>query len=318
MMKLTILEPLGISNDQLEKHINQFEKTGYEVDSYDTQPKSDEEKIERCKDAEIVILVNTSFSRAVIEQCKNLKMLSIAFTGFDHVDTKYAKEKSIAVTNAAGYATDSVAELTFGLIFSLYRQIIEGNEATRKEGTRAGLLGTELKGKTLGIVGTGAIGSRVAELGNVFGCKLIGYNRSEKNACKELGLKYTSLNSLLGESDIVSIHLPLNDETKDLISEKELAMIKKNAILIHTARGGVVNEEALADVLNQGKIAGAGIDVFGIEPPLPKDHVLIQAKNTVLTPHVAFATTEALVKRADIAFGNIEAWLADKPKNLVN
>jgi len=316
-MKIVILEPLAISKKVLTKHVNVLQDLGHEVIIYEDRPETEDEIVNRAKDAEVVMLTNLPFPGMIIDQLDNLKMISVAFTGFDHVDIEKCKEKGIAVSNSAGYSTDAVAELTFGLIISLYRYLSEGDKATRDGKDKTGLIGNEIRDKVLGVVGTGAIGTRVAQIGNAFGCELLGYNRSEKQECKKLGMKYVSLDELLEKSDIVSVHLPLNDESTNLLSEKEFAKMKSSAILINTARGGVVNEEDLAQALNDDVIAGAGIDVYEQEPPLPEDYVLLKAKNTVLTPHVGFATTESLVKRSDIAFANIVKWLDGKPQNRV-
>jgi phosphoglycerate dehydrogenase-like enzyme len=316
-MKIVLLEPLGISSDKLKEFQKNLKDQGHELVPYDTQPTDTAECIVRVVEADILILVNYPLSLDVINSCPQLKMISIAFTGYDHVDTKTCKEKGITVCNSAGYSTDSVAELTFGLIISVLRKIVMCDEVTRKGGTRQGLIGKELKGKTLGIVGTGTIGLRVGEIGEVFGCKLLGYSRTKRPEAKDLGLEYVDLNALLNQSDIVSIHTPLNHETENLIGEKEFRIMKPSSILIQTSRGRTVNEEALIHALNKGEIAGAGIDVFVTEPPLDPNSDLLKAKNIVVTPHVAFATYEALDKRADIAFTNIYRWLAGKEQNNV-
>lgn len=316
-MKIVILQPLGISKEVLDQYKKRLENDGHTLVSYDTVPANGDEVLERTKDADILVPVNYPVPASVIDQCPDLKMISIAFTGFDHVDTEACRKKNVVVCNAAGYATDSVAELTFGLIIDVLRNVVPCNDVVRKQGTRQGLVGNELRGKTLGIVGTGAIGLRVAEIGKAFGCTLLGFNRTEKSEAKELGLAYVDLETLVKDSDIISVHTPFNKETENLIDATEFALMKKTAIVIQTSRGGTINEQALADALNSGKIAGAGIDVFVQEPPVDADNPLLHAKNTVLTPHVAFATKEALEKRAAIAFGNITSWLDGKTVNRV-
>lgn len=316
-MKIVILQPLAIDKSQLDIFVKSLSNNGHEVSSYDTLPKDKNEAIQRAKNAEILMLVNYPFDKESIESCPNLKMISVAFTGYDHVDTEVCKKKGIIVCNAAGYATNSVAELTFGLIISLLRNIPKCNEIVRTGGTRQGLIGNDLNGKTLGIIGTGTIGLRVAEIGKVFGCKLLGYSHSEKKEAAQLGLKYVDLKTLLSESDIITIHSPLNSETKDLLSWDEFKLMKSTALVIQTSRGGTINEEAFTDALNTKKIAGGGIDVFVQEPPVSLDNQLLKTTDSVMSPHVAFATKEALVRRAEIAFNNVSGWINGKVQNKV-
>lgn len=316
-MKITILEPLAVSEIILNKYINTLESQGNEVVFYNERPTDDKDIVTRARDAEVIVVANLPLSNNVISQLLKLKMISVAFTGFDHIGIDQCKKQGIVVSNSAGYSTESVAELTFGLIISLYRYIVQADQVIRDLKDKTGMLGTELNGKTLGIIGTGTIGTRVAEIGKVFGCKLLGYNRTERESCKDLGMQYLSLDELLANSDIVSIHLPLNSDTQNIINKDNLGMMKSSSILINTSRGGVVNEEDLKNALNEGKVAGAGIDVFEQEPPLSSDNILLAAKNTVFTPHVGYATKESLEKRADIAFANITKWLEGRPQHRV-
>lgn len=316
-MKIVVLQPLAIDKSQLNVFVKFLSEKGHKITSYDSLPKDKVEAIERAKNAEVLMLVNYSFDKESIESCPDLKMISVAFTGYDHVDTEVCKKKGIVVCNAAGYATNSVAELTFGLIISLLRNIPKCNEVVRTGGTRQGLIGNDLNKKTLGIIGTGTIGLRVAEIGKVFGCKLLGFSHSKRKEANQLGLKYVDLKTLLTESDIITIHSPLNSETKDLISWEEFKLMKPTALVIQTSRGGTINEEAFTDALNTKKIAGGGIDVFVQEPPVSLNNSLLKTNNTVMTPHVAFATKEALVRRAEIAFNNISGWIEGKLQNKV-
>ena len=225
------------------------------------------------------------------------------------------RDRGIMVCNCAGYSNAAVSDLVFGLLISLYRNIISCNEVVRKEGTKDGLVGFELEGKKFGVVGTGAIGTRVANIAQAFGCEVYAYSRTVKDLT---GVQYVDLEELLSTCDIISLHVPLNASTKGLISEKEIALMKPNAVLINTARGPVVDSKALADALNEGKIAGAAVDVFENEPPVAKDYPLLHAKNLIATPHVAFATKEALVKRAIIDFDNVKYWMEGNPENVMN
>jgi len=316
-MNIVVLQPLTIADSELNSFVSQLQKLHHDVQTYDQPPKSPEETRERVKNADIIMTVNYPLDKTTLSQIPILKMISIAFTGYDHVDIDYCTQKGITVTNAAGYATDAVAELTFGLILNLLRSIPQGDVATRSGGTRSGLIGRELRGKTFGIVGTGTIGLRVAHIGKAFGCELLGFSRSKRKEVGSLDLKYVDLPTLLQKSDIISVHTPLTPQTKDLISWKEFQMMKPSAILIQTSRGGTVNEDALVDALTTGKIAGAGIDVFVQEPPIDLNNPMLTTKKSILTPHVAFATKESLERRASIAFQNIQDFLSGTPHNVI-
>lgn len=313
-MKLSILEPLGVEK---EKFLNMAEKVlgdRVEITYYDNRVEDSETLIERSKDAEIVVLSNFQYRKDVIEKCPNLKMICVAFTGVDHVDIDYCKDRGITVCNCAGYSTVAVADLVFGLLINLYRNIVECNIVTRKGGTKNGLVGFELEGKKFGVIGTGAIGMRVANIAKAFGCEVYAYSRTVKEG-KEI--KYVDLNTLLSTCDVISLHVPLTENTKGLINEENIKLMKKNAVLINTARGPVVDSKALSDALKNNIIAGAGIDVFEIEPPIPVDHVLFDAPNLIVTPHVAFATKESMVKRAEIVFDNIDKYINGSSQNVI-
>lgn len=313
-MKLVILEPLGIADEQLVSMAKEACGDKMEVVYYNTRREDTETLIERSKDADAVVLSNFQYRREVMEHCPNLKYICVAFTGYDHVDMEYCREKGIQVSNCAGYSTVAVADLVFGFIIDLYRKIVECNDAVRNGGTKAGLIGPELEGKKLGIIGAGAIGLRVARIAQAFGCEVYAYSRTKKDVA---GVEFVDLDTLLSECDIVSVHVPQTAETVGLIGENELAKMKPSAILINTARGPIVDSKALADALNSGKIAGAAVDVFEKEPPIPEDHPLLHAKNCIATPHVGFASNEAMYKRAVIVCDNIRAYLAGEPINLV-
>lgn len=238
----------------------------------------------------------------------------MAFTGVDHIAMDACKANGVLVSNCAGYSTAAVADLVFGMIIALYRNMIPCNDVVRKEGTKDGLVGFELEGKKFGVIGTGAIGLRTAAIANAFGCQVLAYSRTKKDIP---GITYVDMDTLLSSCDIVSLHTPLNSDTRGLIGKEELAKMKPSAILINTSRGPVVDSAALADALNNGRLAGAGIDVFEAEPPIAKDHPLLTAKNVIATPHVAFATKEALEKRAVIVFDNVDKWLKGTPQNVM-
>ena len=201
------------------------------------------------------------------------------------------------------------------MLFLRYLQ--QADQAVRNGGTSAGLCGREIRSKKVGIIGCGQIGFMTAKLFQAFGAEVYAYARHEREEVKAAGIAYKPLDDLLRECDIISLHTPNNKETRGMISAEKIALMKPNAVLINTARGPVLDSQALADALNNDKIAGACIDVFETEPPIAKTHPLVNAKHTILTPHVAFASKEAMVKRAIIVFDNVVKYLNGTPQNIM-
>ena len=312
-MKIVLLEPLGIPDQVLVDKVTAVCGDN-EIVYYNTRKEDIETLIERSKDADAVVLSNFKYPKEVMEKCPNLKYICVAFTGFDHVDMEYARERGITVSNCAGYSTSAVADLVFGFVIDLYRNIIKCNEVVRESGTKPGLIGPELEGKKFGIIGAGAIGSRVARIAQAFDCEVYAYSRTKKDIP---GVTFVSLEELMSTCDIISLHVPQNSETIGMINAEKIALMKKDAIFINTARGPIVDSQALADALNEGRIAGAAVDVFEKEPPIDPAHPLLNAKNCIATPHVAFASVQAMYKRADIVCANLKAYLAGDPINLV-
>lgn len=313
-MKLAILEPLGVAKENLLAMVEKAVNGRMEVVYYDTRAEDTPTLIERSRDADVVVLSNFQYRREVMEHCPSLKMVCVAFTGVDHVDVAYCKEHGITVCNCAGYSTVAVADLVFGMVIALARNILPCDQAVRQGGTKAGLVGFELEGKKFGVVGTGAIGLRTARIAQAFGCEVYAYSRTKKDLP---GITYVDLDTLLSICDIVSLHVPQTTETVGLINAEKLALMKPTAMLINTARGPIVDSAALAEALKSGKIAGAGVDVFEKEPPVPSDHPLFGAPHLVATPHVAFASQQAMEKRAVIVCDNLAAWLDGKPRNVI-
>lgn len=307
-MNIVLTEPLGISDAKLKELSESLTSLGHKFTSYDSFTLDTEELIQRCKDADIIMLANHPLPAVVIEAATHLKFISVAFVGIDHVNVEACRAKGVKISNTGGYCNDAVAELSVGLALDCLRNITAGNNAVQSGKGKAGLQGHELAGRTVGIVGTGAIGCRTAEVFKVFGCRLIGYSRSQRQRALDLGLEYMPLDSVMQNADIVSIHTPLTPETKGLIGKKEIGLMKQGAILVNTSRGPVVDTQALADALNAGRIS-AGIDVYESDPPLPADHPLMGAKNLVCTPHVGFDTRESIDRRAVMAFENVISWL---------
>jgi len=304
-MKITAVEPIGISEAKAQEIAAQLAKHNLEFQCYRDRKEDDATLVERMKDAEIVIVSNIKISAEVLSQCPKLKLLDVAFTGLDHIDLTYCEAHDIKVVNASGYATEGVAELAIGLMIDVYRRITALDASTREGGTRNNFLGRELRGKRVGIVGTGAIGMRTALLLQHFGCEVVAWSRSQKEEAIQHHITYLPLEELMRTSDIISLHVPLTAETHHLISRELLALCKPTAVLINTARGNVVDMDALAEALQTGRMAGAGIDVFEKEPPLAADHPLLQAPNCVVVPHVGYATREAFDDRIDIVINNI-------------
>ena len=272
MKQIVVMEPLGVSETLLQSLAEPFKAEGYELVVYGTKETNQIKLLDRVRQASIIILANQPLSGEIIRQCPKLEFISVAFTGVDHIDLEACHEKGIIVSNAAGYSTQAVTELVFGLAISVLRNVLPCDGRTRTGGTKDGLPGFELYGKTFGIVGTGAIGSAVARIAKAFGCKVIAYNRSEKPELVAEGITFTDLDTVVQEADILSLHVPLTEETRHVIDAKRIDMMKDTAVLINTARGPVVDNEALAKALHAGKLRGAGIDVFEVEPPIPTDH----------------------------------------------
>lgn len=316
-MKIVALEPLGISKEKALSVQRLFGSSNHEFVIYSDKIVNEDVMVERSKDADVLIVSNIPIRESFIRQCPKLRMISVAFTGVDHINLEACQKRGIKVCNAAGYATHAVAEITISLMLSVMRKIPVSDYATRSMNTSKGFLGTELYGKTVGIVGTGKIGLRVAELCKAFGCNILGYNRSQKEEAKQLGLEYVPIEQLLLESDIISIHLPLTNETKDFIGKEQIKYMKPSAILINTARAGIVDTTALSVALKINRIAGAGIDVYEMEPPIPKQHPFRELPNTVLLPHIGYSTHEAISNRIDIVVENIIKWFEGKPQNVI-
>lgn len=315
-MTITLLEPLGIPADVLADYAARLEAKGHTFTSYDTKTADPAELTARTGDSDIAIIANTPYPASVVEAAPQLKLLDVAFTGIDHVGLAACKAKGVTVCNAAGYSTQCVAELAIGLAVGCLRSLPACDAAARSGGVGGPLRGREIAGRTVGIVGTGAIGTKTAQLFLAFGARVIAYSRTEREDVKAMGVGYVPLEQLMRESDIVSLHVPNNAETRGMISRELIARMKPTAIMLNVARGAVMDNAALAEALTAGRIAGAGLDVFDVEPPLPADDPLLHAPHTVLTPHVAFATDESMLRRAEIVFRNVEAYLDGQPENV--
>lgn len=308
-MNIVCVESLGIGRERFESLKAHYAAMGHTFTYYLDRKEDEATLADRMRDADVAVISNIKLPASVLSQCTKLRYLSVAFTGLDHIDLAYCNEHDITVQNAAGYSTTAVSELAVGMMLDLLRNIVTLNEKIRQGGSRGTFLGRELRGKTVGIVGTGAIGTATARLLLAFGAKVIAWSRTERPEVKALGVEYMPLEALLQQSDIVSLHVPLNDETRGLIGDKELALMKPTALLVNTARGPVCDIAAVGKALVESRIAGAAFDVFEQEPPLPIDHLLLSSNRCLTTPHVAFATEESFAARADIVFGHVDDWL---------
>lgn len=282
---------------------------------------SPEDTAERIKDADIVILNKTVLGEAELNAAKNLKLIALFATGYNNIDTAYARKLGITVCNAGSYSTSAVAQQVFAYILnntskvSRYdRNVKDGEWIRSKLFTFFSIPTTELAGKTLGIFGFGAIGKRVAELGKAFEMRVIACTRTPK-VCN--GVEFVDFDTLLGESDYLTVHCPLTDATRELFDADAFSKMKPGAYFINTARGGVISETALVDALRSSHLSGAAIDVLTVEPMRP-DCPLLSAPNITVTPHIAWASIETRRRLLSIVCSNISAFLQNKPINVVN
>lgn len=317
-MKLAILDAQTIGSDV---DLSIFREFGY-LEVYPTTSK--DETIHRVKDKNIIITNKVVIDRSVIDAAPNLKLVCVAATGYNNVDIEYAKYKGIAVSNVAGYSTDSVVQHTFGMLFYLvenlrhYDDYVKSGEYSKSPiFTYIGKPFWEIKGKTWGIIGLGTIGKSVGKIAKAFGCNVIYYSTSGLNIDPEFERK--ELEELLFTSDIISIHAPLNEKTKNLITYQNLKLMKRTAILLNLGRGGIVKEEDLAKALEEGLIYGAGLDVLEREPIEP-DNPLLKIKNRdrlLITPHIAWTSIEARNRLVREIYLNIKAFLQGRQRNRV-
>lgn len=297
-MNIVLINNLYIDESLLVNLKNKLFSYGHSFNYYLENATSELESIKRIKDAEILIIDNHKITNDVLSHATKLKYIIVAFTGFDHIDVNYCKDHNIKVSNCSGYATEAVAELTVGLIISYFRNIINFDSNTRKSLDKMDILGNEIQNKTVGLIGYGKIGKQVSKLLENFDVNLLIYSHHKihesSQKIKQVGLEY-----LLTNSDIISIHVPLNESTKGLIGSKELTMMKENCVLINTARGPIIDTSSLVKCLKNHSIKGACLDVYDVEPPI-KDKELLSLDSVILLPHVGYFTKEAMKKRFDI------------------
>lgn len=314
-MKIVFLDASTIGADI---DLSIFERYG-ELTVYGTT--SQEQFVERAADSDVVIINKLKVGRNNLPECKSVKLVCVTATGFDNIDTEYCKEHGIAVCNVVGYSTQNVAQLTLAMVLSLICHLKEYDRSVSDGSyTRGGVANIltpvyhEIYGKTWGIVGYGNIGKQVGVVAKALGCKVIVYKRTpvEDETCVDI-------DTLCRESDIISVHTPLNDGTRGLISRERIAMMKDDAILVNVARGAVCDEEAIADAILEGKLGGVGIDVYSKEP-FGADHPCARIAgrdNVVLTPHMAWGSHEARVRCCEEIALNIESYLKGEKRNRI-
>ena len=313
-MKIVVSDPVFLP----EEYRKRLEALG-NLTIFENVPSSIDEYISRVEGADIVIVGRYGFSEKVFLAAKNLKMISVWQTGYDHINIKAATEKGVIVSNVPDYAYDSVAEMVFALILNLMRKVHLADMGLRNGNFDwRNYIGNQLMGKTIGVVGIGSIGTRVVQIAHGFNMNVIAYSdHPSNNEARKLGVKFVDLDTLLKEPDVISLHVPLTSETEHMIGTKEFARMKKSAILINTSRGKIVDEDALIIALRDKQIGGAGLDVFEREP-LPLNSPLLEFENVALTPHVAFLSHESLDECTRVCVQNVEKFIERKPQNVAN
>jgi len=311
-MKIVVVDHVYLEKE----HIERLKSLG-DLKVFDDLPKTVGELGDRIDGATVVVVGWSHLTKEIIDSARDLKMISIWATTCHYADLEAARERGIVVTHVPGYASEAVAEHAFALLLATIRRLVAADKHVR-EGSFdwRPFGGRELAGKTLGVVGTGAIGFRVAELGKAFGMRLLGYDKypNPKRAA-EVGLDYADLHALLKESDVVSLNVTLTPETERMIGTKEIELMKDGVVFVNTSQGKVVDEKALAGALKSGKISAAGLDVFAEEPP-DKSNPLFSLPNVVLSPHVGFHTVEAAKRCTDICIDNVARFLEGQVQNV--
>ncbi len=314
-MKIVVTDASTVSRGDVS--LDFFKKYG-QVTFYElTEP---EDIVERIKDADMVVCNKTPITAAVMEQAPNLKYIGLFATGFNNIDLEYAKKAGITVCNVPSYSTEAVAQHTFALILELLNRVSDYNSTVKNgDWVKSRTFSYfpiplyELSGKTIGLVGFGSIGSRVADIALAFGMKVLVYKRTP---VKDDRVTHVSMDELLAYSDIVSLHCPLNKDSENMMNKASFDKMKQGAVLINTARGGLVDEFALKDALVSKKLMGAGLDVLRKEP-MDKDCPLLGIENSVITPHIAWAGLETRERLLSVVEANIKAFTEGKPINTV-
>ena len=307
------LNPGDLTWDELEKLVDSFQV-------YDHT--ASDQILERSANADILITNKTPLRAPILKHLPCLKYIGVLATGYDVIDLCAAHERGIVVTNIPAYSTDSVAQLVFAHLLNIVSQVSyhskevsDGRWSQNRDFCFWDKPLTELSGLTFGIMGLGSIGQKVARIAQAFGMNVIAFTSKSLDLLPE-GIRKVNLENLFRESDVLSLHAPLKEETRQIVNRAHLRLMKSSAILINTARGGLIDEQALADALNEERIFATALDVLSTEPPLP-DNPLLNAKNTYITPHIAWATKQARSRLMRIAVENVAAFLNGKPRNVL-
>ena len=319
MLKIVILDAITTNPGDLSwEWLSQYGET----EIFDRTPY--EKIVERTKDADIVITNKTPLTKEIIEKMEKVRFIALLSTGYNIVDCEYAKERGIPVSNIPSYSTMAVAQLVFAFISELCNGVALHSQDVKNGGWsncpdfcywKQPLV--ELYGKTIGIVGFGKIGQAVADIAEAYKMNILAVSGHETDQAERKNFRWVSLDELARQSDIISFHCPLTPKTEKMLNREFIEKCKKTAILINTSRGAVVDEEALADALNSGRIAGAAVDVLSTEPP-KADNPLLTAKNCYITPHIAWVGYETRLRLMGILQENIKAFIDGKPQNVVN
>lgn len=310
-MKIVVVDHVYLE----EEHRRKLRSLG-DLEVFDNPPETSDELKERIRTADIVIVGWTNLTREIIDSARKLGMISIWATTCHYADLEAAKERGILVTHVPGYATESVAEHVFALLLAVIRRLQLADRHVRNgDFDWRPFGGVELYGKTLGVIGMGAIGCRVAEIAKAFNMRVLAFDKyPNAEKAKKLGFNYVDLHELLKESDFVTLHVTLTSETEKLIGKKEIDAMKKGAVIVNTSQGRVIDEDALIGALRTGKIAFAGLDVFAEEPPA-MNNPLFKLENVILSPHIGFHTVEAKKRCTDICIDNVVKFLEGHPQN---
>lgn len=313
-MKVVILDAKTLTNDDIDFSV--FDEFG-EVTIYDYTKYN--QIAERIKDAEIILCNKSIMNRMTLKDARNVKYIGLFATGYNNVDIEYTNERNITVCNAGSYSTNAVAQHVFALILEHYNKVGEYNKFVKDGGWIHSEKFSpfkpmkEMDGRTLGIVGYGSIGKKVAKIAQAFDMKVLAYNRSPK---KDEGVRFVEMDELLEKSDIVSIHCPLNRDSEKMCNKDFFSKMKDGALFINTSRGGVVDEQALIDDVKSKKISGAGLDVVAVEP-MEKHEEILDIDNIIITPHSAWAPVETRTRLVEIVKNNIKKWVAGAPVNVI-
>lgn len=323
-MKIVVLDgytlnPGDLSWDRLKElgKVDIYDRTSYAIWGKQVI-------INRCKDAEIVLTNKTPLDKEIIDSLPNLKYIGVMATGYNVVDVQAAKERGVIVTNIPTYGTAAVAQMTIALLLEMCHHVgahsdavFNGDWSRNPDWSFWNYPLIELAGKTMGIIGYGRIGQNVGQIAQALGMKVLATSPDSKKSLENKNMKYVDLDNLLKNSDVISLHCPLLESTEGIINQDSISKMKESVMLINTSRGQLIVEEDLAKALNEGRIAGAALDVVSSEP-IDENNPLLKAKNCIITPHIAWAPRESRARLMNLVLENIETYLKGNPKNVVN